>query len=243
MNLLTHVFYLISTALLIPVMLALLWSLFQVLLILGQAFREYLQRSRDRAICSAWEQVLSQRAARLPQLPSPGLVSRTLAALQAAAQDPLLLEKHVQEAENAWRDELERITALARRGPALGLMGTLIPLGPALVGLAAGDLQMMSENLVLAFATTVVGLLVGTLAGWLASTKRRWYRRDAGLVAFTASRLFEGLSGESASAAWSGERARRAGVIESPPGWADRSQVKGKACASAAVPAAYSEEN
>lgn len=240
MNLLTHVFYLISTALLIPVMLALLWSLFQVLLILGQAFREFLQRSRDTAVRADWEQALSQRPARPPQWPSPGLLSRTMAALQAAAQDPLLLEKHVQDAENAWRDELERITALARRGPALGLMGTLIPLGPALVGLAAGDLQRMSENLVLAFATTVVGLLVGTLAGALASTKRRWYRQDAGLVAFTASRLSEGL-GESGSGAWSVPRARGAGVSESQAGWADPSQ--GQACVSAAVTAACSEEN
>jgi hypothetical protein len=68
-------------------------------------------------------------------------------------------------------------------------MGTLIPLGPALVGLAAGNLQMMSENLVIAFATTVVGLLVGTLAGTIVGTKKRWYRADAALVGFALSRL------------------------------------------------------
>jgi len=86
---------------------------------------------------------------------------------------------------------VERIGALARRGPALGLMGTLIPLGPALVGLAAGNLQMMSENLVIAFATTVVGLLVGTLAGAVVAAKHRWYRADAALLAFAAGRVLQ----------------------------------------------------
>jgi len=46
MNLLTNVFYLISTALLIPVMLVLLVSLVQVVSMLGQLLREYLLRSR-----------------------------------------------------------------------------------------------------------------------------------------------------------------------------------------------------
>ena len=100
-----------------------------------------------------------------------------------------MAEKAVQDAELAWQSELERLRGLARLGPAMGLMGTLIPLGPALVGLAAGDLEMMSNNLVIAFATTVVGLLVGTLAAVLLGVKKRWYRADAVLVTFAANRL------------------------------------------------------
>ncbi len=229
MHWLTHAFYLISTALLIPVMLALLWSLFQVLLVLGQAFREYLHRSRDAEFRKACADALSRRSVKLPELPARGLLARTLAALRQAADDPWLLEKCVQDAENAWRDELERITALARRGPALGLMGTLIPLGPALVGLAAGDLQMMSENLVLAFATTVVGLLVGTLAAALASTKRRWYRADAGLVAFAAGRYAELLSEEGTPDEPAAGFPRREGVGESADRWPVRPQGNGTA--------------
>ena len=191
MDLLTNTFYLISTALLIPVMLALLWSLLQVLLLLGQTLREFLLRGRIAPALADYAQALTRKAAALPELPPQGLLPRTLRELDEAAGDALLVEKLAGDAEISWRDELERIAALARRGPALGLMGTLIPLGPALVGLAAGNLQMMSENLVIAFATTVVGLLVGTLAGTVAATKRRWYRGDAALAAFAASRLVE----------------------------------------------------
>ncbi|MCL4206155.1 MAG: MotA/TolQ/ExbB proton channel family protein [Pirellulaceae bacterium] len=191
MNLLTNVFYLISTALLIPVMLVLLGSLFQVLLLLGQTLRELLTRYRHAPLLAVYGEVLSRREASLPALPAGGLLPETLRRLDQAADDPLLVEKLASDAEIVWRDEVERIGALARRGPALGLMGTLIPLGPALVGLAAGNLQMMSENLVIAFATTVVGLLVGTLAGAAVAVKKRWYRADAALLAFAAGRVLQ----------------------------------------------------
>ncbi len=134
---------------------------------------------------------MSRRDASLPALPAGGLLPETLRRLDQAADDPLLVEKLASDAEIVWRDEVERIGALARRGPALGLMGTLIPLGPALVGLAAGNLQMMSENLVIAFATTVVGLLVGTLAGAAVAVKKRWYRADAALLSFAAGRVLQ----------------------------------------------------
>ena len=56
---------------------------------------------------------------------------------------------------------LERTRLLVRAGPALGLMGTLIPLSPALAGLAEGDVAELSSNLRLAFSITVLGLLIG----------------------------------------------------------------------------------
>jgi biopolymer transport protein ExbB/TolQ len=192
MNVLTNVFYLISTALLIPVMLVLLASLVQVLLVLGQAAREFLVRCRSARALAEYNEALVRNQGDLPRWSSSssgGLLLETLSRLETATADPVLAEKLAADAEIAWRDEVERITALARRGPALGLMGTLIPLGPALVGLAAGNLQMMSENLVIAFATTVVGLLVGTLAGTIVGTKKRWYRADAALVGFALSRV------------------------------------------------------
>ena len=49
---------------------------------------------------------------------------------------------------------LSRLTWMTRIAPMLGLMGTLIPLGPALTGLASGDLATLSSNLVVAFTAT-----------------------------------------------------------------------------------------
>ena len=52
---------------------------------------------------------------------------------------------------------LARTRLLVRAGPALGLMGTLIPLSPALTGLANGNTAALSQNLRIAFSVTVVG--------------------------------------------------------------------------------------
>ena len=59
---------------------------------------------------------------------------------------------------------LERTRILVRMGPALGLMGTLIPLSPALAGLADGNVTELTDNLRVAFGVTVAGLLTGPLA-------------------------------------------------------------------------------
>jgi biopolymer transport protein ExbB/TolQ len=67
---------------------------------------------------------------------------------------------------------------LVRLGPILGLMGTLIPISPALVGLAQGDVQTLSDNLVVAFSTTVVGLLIGAIGYVVSTVRERKYLQD-----------------------------------------------------------------
>ncbi|MFV0476675.1 MAG: MotA/TolQ/ExbB proton channel family protein [Parahaliea sp.] len=70
---------------------------------------------------------------------------------------------------------LERSDLLARCGPILGLMGTLIPLGPGLSALGSGNIDMLATALTIAFDTTVIGLLVGLLAYIIGRLRRRWY--------------------------------------------------------------------
>ena len=60
--------------------------------------------------------------------------------------------------------ELDKFLIATRLGPALGLIGTLVPMGTALAGLGQGDFSVMTSELVLAYTTTVVGLLTGCLA-------------------------------------------------------------------------------
>ena len=67
---------------------------------------------------------------------------------------------------------LARTRLLVRAGPALGLMGTLIPLSPALTGLANGNTAALSQNLRVAFSVTVVGLLIGAVAFGLSLVAR-----------------------------------------------------------------------
>lgn len=72
---------------------------------------------------------------------------------------------------------LERVDLLARSGPVLGLMGTLIPLGPGLTALGTGNIDILATALTVAFDTTVVGLLVGLIAYIIGRIRRRWYEK------------------------------------------------------------------
>ncbi len=97
---------------------------------------------------------------------------------RAAADRPQRLDKTVADIENELRRRAERLSVLARTGPMLGLVGTLIPLQPALAGLAAGDMQSMASNLLIGFTTTVVGLIVGGASYALGVLVRQWGRQD-----------------------------------------------------------------
>ncbi|KAB7623380.1 MotA/TolQ/ExbB proton channel family protein [Alkalilimnicola sp. S0819] len=73
------------------------------------------------------------------------------------------------------RRRIERADLLARVGPMLGLMGTLIPLGPGLAALGRGELEILAQAVTVAFDTTVLGLLVGIVGFVLGRLRRRWY--------------------------------------------------------------------
>ena len=65
-----------------------------------------------------------------------------------------------------------------RLGPILGLLGTLIPLGPGLAALGAGDIMVLAQSLTIAFDTTVTGLAVGALAFLISKFRKQWYEND-----------------------------------------------------------------
>jgi len=84
---------------------------------------------------------------------------------------------------------LERTRILVRMGPALGLMGTLIPLSPALGGLAEGNVTELTDNLRVAFGVTVAGLLTGALAFGVSLIRDRLYAQDFSDVEYAAANL------------------------------------------------------
>jgi hypothetical protein len=119
------------------------------------------------------------------------LVDAARVALQASVQErqgPLdaSLERIVQSAEGAGMRRLDAVRFVVRVGPALGLMGTLIPMGIALAGLAQGNLPRMAESMTTAFTATVVGLACSVLAYALALVREHWLRADMLEVAFAA---------------------------------------------------------
>lgn len=84
---------------------------------------------------------------------------------------------------------LSRTRLLVRAGPALGLMGTLIPLSPALEGLADGDVTALTDNLRVAFSVTVLGLLIGAVSFGLSLARDRMYGQDYSDLEYAAAVL------------------------------------------------------
>lgn len=71
-------------------------------------------------------------------------------------------------------EELEGVRTVSRLAPMLGLIATMIPMGPALKSLADGNVQGISENLIIAFSAVIFGLVTASITFWIASIKKRW---------------------------------------------------------------------
>ena len=113
-------------------------------------------------------------------------MNRLLAADSAAMRQRLLADFEI-EADK----DLSTSKTLSKMGPMLGLMGTLIPMGPALVGLSTGDIASMAYNMQVAFATTVVGLFAAAIGFITQQVKQRWYLQDMTNLEFVAELLNE----------------------------------------------------
>jgi biopolymer transport protein ExbB/TolQ len=160
----------------------LLWvCVASVLFMAGASLMEFVARRRERHGFSVadWLRsgpVLAADDARLAALPP--VLRRLLDDMHARRGRGGLadggLEHLVLEREDALRRALTPPRVLIRVGPSLGLLGTLIPLGSALAALAAGNLEAMAGQMIVAFTTTIVGLATGTLAFVVATVRNGW---------------------------------------------------------------------
>ncbi len=182
--------YMVSTSLLYPVVLVLLGLIALSLLYLGSFAAEYASRNRDiervRTGCTDAKAHIENKefekvSETLVNCGSNDMLAGFIADLGRFIGKPTFdieAEKLLQDYELRIAKELENPRLVARIGPMLGLMGTLIPMGPALIALSAGNIHELATNLVIAFSTTVLGLLVGGVGYSIASVKKRWYSQD-----------------------------------------------------------------
>ena len=74
--------------------------------------------------------------------------------------------------------ELETISIVTRVAPMLGLVATMIPMGPALKALSDGNVQGISENLMIAFASVIFSLITASITYWIVSKRKGWYASE-----------------------------------------------------------------
>ncbi len=175
----------IATALRVPVLIAAIVVLLLCALELGRFGAEsWRRRVRARGVDLG---ELTARAVADPQhaayyaYSAPGAIAATTLSEIATAPGPdraVTTERALTRYELSVQRRLDRTRLLVRAGPAIGLMGTLIPLAPGLAALGRGDVALLAENLRAAFGATVIGLLVGTVAFALTLARTRAYTED-----------------------------------------------------------------
>ena len=194
MNYITDILYWISSGLLVPVILILIFFFLRSLLLLGGFFSQYLTMRKSGILLQKEVKQLTADnlytlSDHLPKgkLPVVTCISKMLENRNSPAKVTFLLDEY----ECLVERELETPKMFTKMGRMLGLMGTLIPMGPALVGLSSGDIASMAYNMQVAFATTVIGLFAGGIGFVVKAVKQRWYRRDMGMLNYIADMLDE----------------------------------------------------
>ncbi|PRD41874.1 biopolymer transporter ExbD [Phyllobacterium phragmitis] len=69
---------------------------------------------------------------------------------------------------------LEWLRIVSRTAPMLGLVATMIPMGPALLALGKGDAATVGENLVVAFSAVILALVAASITFFILTIRRRW---------------------------------------------------------------------
>lgn len=155
--------YVISSVLLFPVVAGLTALTLWVVIYFGGFLREYLERKREYySSVERYKRMLDSEV-------SLSTVNGNI---------DINLERLLQDSELGLIKSLDRIRFVIRVGPALGLMGTLIPMGISLSSLAQGDMSKMAGSMVTAFTTVVVGLACSVVAYIVSLVKEKWVRAD-----------------------------------------------------------------
>lgn len=195
-----EVIFHVASVLEVPVLILALGALALVIYELGSFAVELHGRSRRsfERLSSSAEQARSAllqgdrpaAAADVRDLPRSAAMASTLAFIIGHARTPgsdNQLNKALADFDFDAQRRLARTRMLVRAGPALGLMGTLIPLSPALTGLANGNTAALSENLRVAFSVTVVGLLIGAVAFGISLSRDGMYNQDLSDLQYIAA--------------------------------------------------------
>ena len=182
MNAISDIMFWISTGLLVPVIVLLILLFFRSLLLVGSFFGQYVSiRKTDKVIREQMETLhvdnVDHLAEKLPEK-SNSLVVMFMKRILAEQQNKAQVQRLLANFEIAADKDLAISKTLTKLGPILGLMGTLIPMGPALVGLSTGNIASMAYNMTVAFATTVLGIVAGAIGFLTQQVKQRWYLQD-----------------------------------------------------------------
>lgn len=93
----------------------------------------------------------------------------------------LARERHLRDAEAldvAAHKLLEKPRIATRVAPMLGLVATMIPMGPALRSLSDGNLGNVGTSLTIAFSAVILALIAASITFLVVGVRRRWLAEE-----------------------------------------------------------------
>ena len=182
MDNISQILFLVSDSLLIPDIIVLLVLFVRALFLVGSFYNQYITKYKnERQLRPILNQLTPERMeelqAALPEKDN-SLYIKYLRAILARPADDTYADYMITNFENDAEKNVVTSKLLAKVGPVLGLIGTLIAMSPALTGLSQGDISKMASNMQVVFATTVVGLVVSLVGLVTLQFKQRWYAKE-----------------------------------------------------------------
>ena len=182
MDNISQILFLVSDSLLIPDIIVLLVLFVRALFLVGSFYNQYITKYKnERQLRPILNQLTSEQMeelqAALPEKDN-SLYIKYLRAILARPADDTYADYMITNFENDAEKDVVTSKLLAKVGPVLGLIGTLIAMSPALTGLSQGDISKMASNMQVVFATTVVGLVVSLVGLVTLQFKQRWYAKQ-----------------------------------------------------------------
>ena len=186
-EMLSSALHVIAQSLLIPVIVGLLASLIYAIINFGGLISEHSSRIRFNSENveelmmnisnpgTSEEIIKAVNESELPRSSKEVLIKIASTPNIGPESREALARKLIENEELKAAKSLEKIDIVTRLGPTLGLMGTLIPMGPGLAALGSGDVNTLADAIIVAFDTTVVGLAAGGVAYVIGKVRRRWY--------------------------------------------------------------------
>ena len=179
MKIVSEILFIVSNGLMIPVILLLLYFLVKAIwILLGLYGQIKVQReisSTLKALVRDYSDECIKDTQIKLQATGESIVSEYLKRIIEHKHDSRYCEHELADFQVEAQKILAKYRMLVKFGPMLGLMGTLIPMGPALVGLGLGDISSMAYNMQVAFATTVIGMLVSGIGLCALQLNQRYY--------------------------------------------------------------------
>jgi MotA/TolQ/ExbB proton channel domain protein len=182
MDNISQLLFLVSDSLLIPDIIVLLVLFVRALFLVGSFYNQYITKYKnERQLSPILNELTPERMealqAALPEKDN-SLYIKYLRAILARPADDTYADYMITNFENDAEKDVVTSKLLAKVGPVLGLIGTLIAMSPALTGLSQGDISKMASNMQVVFATTVVGLVVSLVGLVTLQFKQRWYAKE-----------------------------------------------------------------